>query len=144
MIERFRFVYIGTLRRDGTPRISPVEARILHGYLMMSMIPRTLKARDLLRDPRVVLNAPIAHPDDPNAEFKLRGRALLVDDPELKETTAAAIEATSGWRPLLYWHFFTVDIADAAYIAWKKGVMRMMRWTPANGLEEVERPVAVI
>jgi len=31
LIERFRFVYVATLRRDGTPRISVVEARIVEG-----------------------------------------------------------------------------------------------------------------
>jgi hypothetical protein len=31
LIDRFRFVYVATLRRDGTPRISAVEARIVEG-----------------------------------------------------------------------------------------------------------------
>lgn len=50
LIERFRFVLVGTIRSDGTPRISPVEAHIVRGHLMLVMIPGTLKARDLLRD----------------------------------------------------------------------------------------------
>jgi hypothetical protein len=73
LIDRFRFVLVGTIRRDGTPRISPAEVRIVHDHLMLVMIPGTLKVRDLLRDPRILLNSPITHPDDPNAEFKLRG-----------------------------------------------------------------------
>ena len=144
LIDRFRFVYIATLRRDGSPRISAVEARIAGGELAMSMIPGTLKARDLLRDPRLAVNVPLEHPDDPNAEFKLRGRALEVRDTELKEAVAAAIESTSGWRPPLDWHFVTVDIAQAAFIAWTEGVMRMSRWSPDEGVREVERPVAVL
>jgi hypothetical protein len=73
LIERFRFVLVGTIRSDGTPRISPVEAHIVRGHMMLVLIPDTLKARDLLRDPRILVNSPIIHPDDPNAEFKLRG-----------------------------------------------------------------------
>ena len=137
LIERHRFVLAGTIRRDGTPRISPVEARIVGGELTMSMIPRSLKARDLLRDPRIVLNSPVLHPDDPNEEFKLRGRVVEVDDEELRRATADAIEAGSGWRPLPAWHFFSVDVEDAAHMAWKGGELRMERWTAARGLDHV-------
>jgi hypothetical protein len=144
LLERYRFVYIGTLRRDGTPRISAVEARVVLGELAMTMIPGTLKARDLLRDPRIALNAPLQHPDDPNEEFKLRGRALEVRDPELKEAVAVAVDSTSGWRPPLDWHFFSVDISHAASIVWSEGVMRMSLWSPDQGVSEVERPVAVL
>jgi hypothetical protein len=144
LIDRFRFVYIATLRRDGTPRISVVEARIVGGELAMSMIPGTLKACDLLRDPRLAVNAPLEHPDDPNEEFKLRGRAVEIRESQLKEAVAAAIEGTSGWCPPLDWHFFSVDIAEAAFIAWNAGVMRMVRWSLDEGVREVERPVAVL
>ena len=144
LIDRFRFVYIATLRRDGTSRISVVEARIAGGELAMSMIPGTWKARDLLRDPRVAVNAPLQHPDDPNEELKLHGRAMEVHDGRLKEAVAAAIEGTSGWRPPVDWCFFSVDIADAAFITWNAGVMRMSRWSPDDGVREIERPVAVL
>jgi len=110
----------------------------------MSMIAGTLKARDLLRDPRLAVNAPLQHPDDPNEEFKLRGRALEIHDRRWKEAVAAAIEHTSGWRPPLEWHFFSVDIGDAAFLEWRAGVMRMSRWSPERGVEAVERPVAVL
>ena len=96
LIERFRFVLVGTIRRDGTPRISPVEAHIVHGYLMLVMIFGTLKARDLLRDSRILLNSPIMHPDDPNSEFKLRGCAVEIQYQALREATAEAIKAASG------------------------------------------------
>jgi Pyridoxamine 5'-phosphate oxidase len=144
LIDRFRFVYIATLRRDGTPRISAVEARIVEGELTMSMIPGTLKARDLLRDPRLAANAPLQTPDDPNQELKLRGRALAIHDDRLKESVAAAIDSTSGWRPPLDWHFFSLDIDEAAFITWNAGVMRMIHWSAERGVEQVERPVAVL
>jgi hypothetical protein len=145
LIERFRFVLAGTIRRDGTPRISPVEAHLVRGHLMLVMITGTLKARDLLRDPRIVVNSPVTDPDDPNViEYKLRGRVVEVEEKALREATAAAIEAESGWRPPLSWHFFSVEVEDAARIAWKDGVMRMSRWTQDRGLEDVTRPVAVI
>jgi hypothetical protein len=99
LIEHVRFVLVGTIRRDGTPRISPVEARLVHGHLMLVMIPGTLKARDLLRDPRILMSSPIAHPDDPNREFKLRGHVVEIRDPELREAAGTSLPSTSGWIP---------------------------------------------
>jgi Pyridoxamine 5'-phosphate oxidase len=144
LIEHFRFVLVGTIRRDGTPRISPVEAHIVSGHLMLVMISGTLKARDLLRDPRILLNSPITNPDDPNPEFKLRGRAVETQDQALGEATAEAINTVSGWRPPEGWHFFSIDIEDVAFIAWEGGVMQMTRWNRTRGLDHVTRRTAVL
>jgi hypothetical protein len=144
LIERSRFLLVGTIRRDGTPRISAVEARIVEGQLAMAMIPGTLKVRDLLRDPRLTANAPVVHPGDPNAEFKLRGRAVSVADPSLRDAIATSIEDTGGWRPPRDWNFFVVDLDGAAFMGWRGGVMNMLRWTRQDGLTRAERPIAVI
>jgi pyridoxamine 5'-phosphate oxidase-like protein len=144
LIEHFRFVLVGTIRRDGTPRMSPVEARLVRGHLMLVMIPGTLKVRDLLRDPRILVNSPITHPDDPNREFKLRGRVIEIQDPELREATASAIEATSGWRPPDGWHFFALDIQEAAFLAWQHGILDLTSWDRDRGLDSVRRPIAVL
>ena len=144
LIERFRFVLVGTIRSDGTPRISPVEAHIVRGHLMLVMIPDTLKTRDLLRDPRILVNSPITHPDDPNTEFKLRGQVVEIRDQALREATADAIEAASGWRPPAGWHFFSLDIEDAAFLAWQSGVLDLTRWNCDRGLDSVRRPTAVL
>jgi len=144
LIERFRFVLVGTIRSDGTPRISPVEVHIVGGHLMLVMIPDTLKARDLLRDRRILVNSPIIHPGDPNAEFKLRGRVVEIRDRALREATAVAIEATSGWRPPESWHFFSLDTAEAAFLAWQSGVLDLTRWNGDRGLDSVRKPTAVL
>ncbi len=123
LIESFRFVLAGTIRRDGTPRISPVEAHIVGGHLMLVMISGTRKAGDLLRDPRILLNSPVK---------------------ALREITAVAIKAASGWQPPQGWHFFSIDIEDAAFIAWKAGEMQMARWNRDRGLDHVTRRTAVL
>ena len=144
LIERFRFVLVGTIRSDGTPRISPVEAHIVRGHLMLVMIPKTLKAGDLLRDPRILVNSPITDPDDPDTEFKLRGRVVEIRDQALREATADAIEATSGWRPPEGWHFFSLDIEEATFLAWQNGVLDLTRWNRDRGLDSVRKPTAVL
>jgi hypothetical protein len=111
---------------------------------MLAMMPGTLKARDLLRDPRLVLNVPIDDPHDPGSEFKLRGRAVAVEDPAQRRATADAIKAASGWRPREDWHVFSIDIEDVALMVWVEGAMRMTRWTRDRGLEHASRPPAEV
>jgi predicted pyridoxine 5'-phosphate oxidase superfamily flavin-nucleotide-binding protein len=89
LIEKFQFVLVGTLTRDGSPRITPVEAYIIDGHLLSNMIPRSLKARDLLRDPRVYLHAPVTAKEN-SPEFKLAGRAEVLEDNQLRRKLAAA------------------------------------------------------
>ena len=43
-------VLVATIRRDGTPRLSPVEPFLLDGELWLSMMPASTKVRDLDRD----------------------------------------------------------------------------------------------
>ena len=133
MIERSGFVYIATLRRDGTPRISPVEAHIVRDQLMLVMVAASRKAQDAARDPRVTLQSPIAGPADPGDELKLRGRLAEVDE-EQRAATTEAVEARSGWRPESSWRFFAVEIEAVAVLTWVRGEMLLSRWTRPHGL----------
>lgn len=144
LIDRLGFVLAGTIRRDGTPRISPVEARVVQGHLMVVMIRGTHKARDVLRDARLVLNTPVTDPADPGSEFKLRGRAIAVDEADLIEATATATEATSGWRPPADWHFFSIEVEDATLMDWEQGQLTMTRWSSERGFERRTRAAPVL
>jgi hypothetical protein len=94
-ITRFGFVLVGTIRRDGTPRISPVEAHFVERHLMLVMIAKTQKVRDLARDSRVVLRTPITNPGAPERDVTLRGQVLDVQQTQ-RVATANAVETTSG------------------------------------------------
>ncbi|HEY8492219.1 MAG TPA: pyridoxamine 5'-phosphate oxidase family protein, partial [Dehalococcoidia bacterium] len=74
-MEGPRLVLVGTIRKDGTPRISPVEPLILAGRLYLGMMWRSTKALDLLRDPRCLVHSIITGKEGTEGEFKLRGRA---------------------------------------------------------------------
>jgi pyridoxamine 5'-phosphate oxidase-like protein len=76
---------MATLRRDGAPRISGTEVEFSGGELWLGMMPGSLKALDLRRDPRVALHSATVDPpgDDPSGwpgEAKLAGRAVEVSD----------------------------------------------------------------
>ncbi|MET9496338.1 pyridoxamine 5'-phosphate oxidase family protein [Streptomyces sp. NPDC006552] len=72
---------LATLRADGSPRTSGLEVRFLDGELWLGMMPGSLKARDLLRDPRFALQA---NPGEGTAmgggDVRVSGRALIVED----------------------------------------------------------------
>jgi hypothetical protein len=92
LLERAGLCFLGTLRRNGWPRISPCEPFIVDGELMLGMMWQSRKARDLLRDPRLTLHN--AHADRVGAEgdFKLYGRALDVTDPAQRERYAQTLK----------------------------------------------------
>ncbi len=128
-IDRFRFVLVGTTRKDGSPRISPVEARIIDGHLLLNMLRGSLKVLDLLRNPLILLHSPVLNADDPNSEFKLRGRAVEVEDAGLRKALADAT-----WHPPPESQAFAIDIESAAFLAWEKGELTMTRWSRERGL----------
>ena len=129
---------VATVRRDGTPRLSPVEPLLLDGDLWLSMMWRSRKVADLARDDRVLLHSIVTGPQDPGGELKVRGRALPVDDAERRQRYCYAVKSL-GWQPVEpYFHLFVVDIADVTSIRYEEpGDQYVARW-PA-GAEFVRR-----
>jgi hypothetical protein len=81
--ERFRtheVMLLGTLRKNGWPRITPVELDFVGGELLVGMIWQSPKARDLLRDPRFVAHSVVTNRSGAEGDFKLYGRARANDD----------------------------------------------------------------
>jgi hypothetical protein len=129
-IQRLGFVLIGTIRADGTPRITAVEAHLVDGELSLAMSRGSRKAADLLRDPRILVHTPVTSATDPADAFQLRGRAVPVMDPERRRRVADAIEARSGWRPGDDFHIFAVHIAGVAHLSGVYGQTKLTRWRP--------------
>ena len=141
-IEQFGFVFLGTVRKDGGPRVNPAEAFIVEGHLALALIPWSLKARDLMRDPRVFLHTPVRdrHSGEPG-EFKLRGQAVEISEASLREAVADTFERESGYRPPEDWHLFTLDVESAAFLRYdeEENLNRMLVWTPERGVESSTR-----
>jgi hypothetical protein len=76
---------LASLRRDGAPRISGTEAKVLDGDLWFGSMPGALKARDLQRDPRFALHGGSEDPPEWRGDAKLAGTAEEVTDPETRE-----------------------------------------------------------
>ena len=120
----------GTTRRDGSARISGVEPLIMDGELWLSMMPASAKARDLNRDPRVLLHSVVTGPA-PEAEIMMRGTVRLETDPDVQRRYAAAVAARLGWQPVPgEFTLFAVDIDHVTYIGHDAGsnAQHVARW----------------
>jgi hypothetical protein len=132
-------VLAGTTRRDGSARISGVEPLIMDGELWLSMMPASAKARDLSRDPRILVHSIVTGPSL-QAEIMMRGTVRARADAGLQRRYAAAAKAQLGWEPVAgEFTLFAVDIGDVTYIGHDPGgnAQHVARW-PAG--EEYLRP----
>lgn len=92
-------VLVATIRHDGTPRLSPVEPYVLDADLWLSMMWQSAKARDLLRDPRILVHSAIASRDGAEGEVKIRGTGRAELDQPIQRRYAQAVAADLGWNP---------------------------------------------
>jgi hypothetical protein len=137
-LEATRVALLGTIRTDGSPRISPIEPYFTPDDLLLGAMARSLKARDLARDPRCALHTAIAEPDAGEPEFKLYGTAIEVTDAARRNVPVEAWWLTQ--RPEAA-RVFALDIQEAASVAWalERGEMTVARWSPGRGVEEETR-----
>jgi hypothetical protein len=126
---------VGTLRRNGWPRITPVEPDFVDGELMLGMMWRSPKALDLLRDPRLVVHSVVSRREGDEGDFKLYGRAVPVEDSERRARYRATIKARIDWEPEEpNYHLFAVDVDSAGFVTFAEGDRYGMAWDPAGGL----------
>ena len=118
--ERFRsreVMLLGTLRKNGWPRITPVEMDFVDGELLVGMMWRSPKALDLLRDPRYVAHSVVTNRSGEEGDFKLYGRAREVRDPDRRAAYRAAIKARIDWEPAEpSYHLFAFDVDSAGFV----------------------------
>jgi Pyridoxamine 5'-phosphate oxidase len=82
LLDAFTHKTLATLRRDGSPRISGTEIEFADGELWLGSMWRSMKALDLLRDPRFALHSGSVDPPEWKGDAKLAGRLEEVDAPE--------------------------------------------------------------
>jgi Pyridoxamine 5'-phosphate oxidase len=122
--EQSGIALIGTIRKDGFPRISCVEPCILDGVLYLGMMWQSRKALDLLQDPRIVVHNTICTSTGNEVEFSLRGRAIDIRDPELRRRYASE---RTYWREPNF-HLFSLDIESASLIEYGNGEQSVKVW----------------
>jgi hypothetical protein len=125
---RGRHATMATLRADGSPRISGTEVEFSDdGCLRLGSMAGAVKARDLLRDPRVAVHSPTADPGEGGADWpgegKVAGRAL------------ARPQGEDGG------HAFYVDLHEVVWTGLDetRSALVIRSWHPGRGFEERRR-----
>jgi hypothetical protein len=131
-LEAAGLVMLGTIRADGSPRISPVEPFLLEGHLLFGVMSRSAKARDLTRDPRCAVHSIVTAPNQGEGELKLFGRVEEVRDAALRNASDEPWWVTFGDDRALV---LSLDVDRAVYVSWdlEGGEMTVRRWSPERG-----------
>lgn len=114
--------YLGTVRRDGGPRMHPVCPILAGDGLYVFIVNMSYKYRDLLRDPRYALHSFASEPPPPGVtdgdeEFYITGEAVYRnDDADLR---ARVVEATGGQLGThAFEELFELRLGNALYSIW--------------------------
>ncbi|MGW7824908.1 pyridoxamine 5'-phosphate oxidase family protein [Streptomyces puniciscabiei] len=130
LFDAHRHKTIATLRADGSPRISGIEAAFEDGQLVFGSMPNARKGADLRRDPRFALHSATVDPIEGSegqwpGEAKISGRAV---------PGGPIAKGSDGDR-------FRADIAEVVYTHLNDAATMLVIewWTPTQGLRRVER-----
>ncbi|MET7321673.1 pyridoxamine 5'-phosphate oxidase family protein [Streptomyces sp. NPDC005549] len=126
---------LATLRKDGSPRTTGLEVRFLGGELWLGMMPRSLKALDLRRDPRFALQA---NPGDGTGmgggDVRIAGRAVEVEDPGTKAGYVKEVEPPEPF------HLFRTELTEVVrtYVEDDKYLVVEI-WQPGEPVRTIRR-----
>jgi hypothetical protein len=120
LFEAQKHLTLATLRRDGSPRISGIEARFIDGDLWLGSMAGAVKARDLLRDPRFALHSGTGDSsqwEDDHAQWhgdaKIAGRVEEVTGDRRREIFAAMGSSGEGDTGS---HLFRADVTEVSTV----------------------------
>jgi hypothetical protein len=126
---------LATLRKDGSPRTTGLEARFLNGELWLGMMPDSLKALDLRRDPRFALQAnPGEGQSMGGGDVRISGRAIEVDDPE---TMTRYVEEVEPPQPF---HLFRTELTEVVRTCVEDDTYLVVQvWKPGEPVRTLRR-----
>ncbi|HWL90588.1 MAG TPA: pyridoxamine 5'-phosphate oxidase family protein [Actinomycetota bacterium] len=143
--QRFRsqeLCMLGTLRADGSPRISPCELDVAAGHLILGMMWQSRKALDLLRDPRCVIHTCTTDRMGTEGDAKIYARAVDVQDPDLRQAYRDVVRERIDWTPdEPNFHAFSVEVESAGFISFAEP-KTVMAWDPSRGTRVLPFPDA--
>jgi general stress protein 26 len=134
---------IATIRADGSPRISGIEAKFIdeaggEDDLWFGSMPGSRKSADLARDPRFSLHSGSDDPPDWGGDAKLSGVAEEVTDRERKLAIFKAMGAEEVDEASL---LYRVDVRELAVtrLTEAKDELAVAWWNEASGAHSLTR-----
>jgi hypothetical protein len=132
---------LGTIRRDGFPRISGIEPLFGLGELWLGMMPGSRKADDVLRDPRFALHNATIDKHVTEGDAKITGRAVPAADEDTLARFREAFEAHTGYPPPPGpFPLFRADVHEVSMVRPEGGDHLVIEWWREGGeVVKVER-----
>jgi hypothetical protein len=138
---------LGTLRRDGSPRLSGADPYFHDGQLRIWSMPRARKGQDLRRDPRVAVHSipwdsRLLRDDAADvgaADAKVSGTAALATDAREVSEFRAWLKSARGVEPPEDWDLFTIDIDGLTVVFVDDGQLVVDRWSATDGRHTTRR-----
>ncbi len=112
-LKKFGLAYLGTIRKNGSPRVNPVCPVISDGRVFVATAATSPKLQHLLYDGRYVLHM---LPGKQEEEFWMRGIAKHSMDPELRARVVEAAIGITHIQPEEW--LFEYDIDEAGTTLW--------------------------
>jgi hypothetical protein len=120
--------------------VSPCECDFAAGRLFVSMMWRSRKALDLLRDPRIVVHSVTTNKDGTDGDVKIYGHSVDERDPDVRAAFREAIRRRIDWAPdEPEYHCFSVDVRSAGYTRFG-GKAEAVAWDEERGLRRLPPP----
>ncbi|MER7024389.1 MULTISPECIES: pyridoxamine 5'-phosphate oxidase family protein [Streptomyces] len=131
---RYRHHVLGTLRADGSPRLTGLEADFRFGELWLGMLTGSRKGADLRTDPRFALHAnPGPGTDLTDGDVRVSGRAVEMTDTEVIRRYADEV------RPPEPFLLFRTEVTEIVRVAVRDATMIVQSWRPDEGVRTVRR-----
>lgn len=132
---------LATLRADGSPRVSGNEVTFKDGDVWLGMMHRSVKALDLLRDPRLAVHSATVDAELKLGDAKLAGRAVEVTDDDTVRRFAADSAEEHGVEPPEPFHLFRVDLTEVSLVRIGEPADHLVieSWSEAAGHRRAER-----
>ncbi len=129
---------MATVRSDGAPRVSGTELNFRAGDVWLGSMLGAVKARDLLRDPRIAVHSAPSDAEMEGGDAKLAGRAVEITDPD-KLALFAPPSDDDGDTPS--YHLFRIDVDEIVLtsVDQERQLLIVESWNVARGSERVER-----
>ncbi len=135
-LRSHRHAILATLRADGSPRLSGMEAPVRSGHLWLAMTPGSRKAVDLARDPRVSLHSALDAEDLPEGDARIDGVVLPADEAQRAEFVAHHRYPVEDPSMMV---LFTTVIRRIVLVRVADDSLLIETWTPAKGYSTQQR-----
>jgi hypothetical protein len=137
-IEATGLCLVATTRRDGWPRVSPMELSLIGGRIYVGSMPNAVKAQDLQRDARCCVLTPLADKDDLAGEVKAFCRAREILERDEWEQVRAIWQESLGFDigDPGGTHVFELGIESAAWQRVEGDDWRTTSWREGGGVRE--------